>query len=156
MLTNKQLEEVKRLSQPLIDYIRKETDWIPNININNTEINIKAIDIQKEKILSESGYKTSLDELKGKANFVIALLNKTLNDNLSYKWEIVKSFLNRDEMINIIQHNLNSCYGFYDCPSNYDELKDKVKENNYCSTSSNCLGCWMQIFDIDGIKFKGE
>lgn len=59
-------------------------------------------------------------------------------------------------MINIIQHNLNSCYGFYDCPSNYDELKDKVKENNYCSTSGNCLGCWMQIFDIDGIKFKGE
>lgn len=156
MLTNKQLEEVKRLSQPLIDYIRKETDWIPNININNTEINIKAIDIQMEKILSESGYKTSLDGLKEKANFVIALLNKTLNDDLSYKWEIVKSFLNRDEMINIIQHNLNSCYGFYDCPSNYDELKDKVKENNYCSTSSNCLGCWMQIFDIDGIKFKGE
>lgn len=156
MLTNEQLEEVKRLSQPLIDYIRKETDWIPNININNTEINIKAIDIQKEKILSESGYKTSLDELKEKANFVIALLNKTLNDDLSYKWEIVKSFLNRDEMINIIQHNLNSCYGFYDCPSNYDELEYKVKENKYCSTSSNCLGCWMQIFDIDGIKFKGE
>lgn len=155
MLTSKQLEEVKKLSQPLIDYIRKETDWIPNININNTEINIKAIDIQMEKILSESGYKTSLDGLKEKANFVIALLNKTLNDDLSYKWEIVKLFLTRDEMINIIQHNLNSCYGFYDCPSDYDELKDKIKENNYCS-ASNCLGCWMQIFDIDGIKFKGE
>jgi len=156
MLTSKQLEEVKKLSQPLIDYIRKETDWMPNININNGEISIKAMDKKMEETLSEAGYKISLDKLKEKANFVIALLNKTINDDLSYKWEIVKLFLTRDEMINIIQHNLNSCYGFYDCPSNYDELKDKVKENNYCSTSSNCLGCWMQIFDIDGIKFKGE
>lgn len=156
MLTSKQLEEVKKLSQPLIDYIRKETDWMPNININNGEISIKAMDKKMEETLSEAGYKISLDGLKEKANFVIALLNKTINDDLSYKWEIVKSFLNRDEMINIIQHNLlNSCYGFYDCPSDYDELEYKVKENNYCS-ANNCLGCWMQIFDIDGIKFKGE
>lgn len=155
MLTSKQLEEVKKLSQPLIDYIRKETDWMPNININNGEISIKAMDKKMEETLSESGYKISLDKLKEKANFVIALLNKTLNDDLSYKWGLIKQYLTRDEMINIIQHNLNGCYGFYDCPSDYDELKDKVKENNYCSTSG-CLDCWTQIINIDGIKFKGE
>lgn len=73
MLTDKQLKEVKELAKPLIDYIRKETNWIPNIDIDNTGIIIKAIDKKIEEALSEAEYKISLDELKEKADCIIAL-----------------------------------------------------------------------------------
>lgn len=154
MLTNKQLEEVKTLAQPLIDYIRKETDWIPDIAINNTEIKIKAIDIKREEVLTEAGYRTSLKELEEKADLVISLLSKIPNKDLSYKWEIVKLFLTKDEMINIIQHNLTNDDGFYGCPSEYDELRNITNTTGYCDTS--CINCWKQIFNIKEIKFKGE
>lgn len=154
MLTNKQLEEVKTLAKPLIDYIRKETNWIPNIKINNDEIIIKAINIKMEKLLTEAEYNTSLKELEKKANLVITLLNKMPNNDLSYKWEIVKLFLTKDEMINIIRHNLTNDDGFYGCPSEYDELRNITDTTSYCSTS--CINCWKQIFNINEIKFKGE
>lgn len=91
MLTNKQLKEVKELAKPLIDYIREETNWILNIDIDNTGIIIKAIDKKMEEALSEAEYKISLDELKEKADCIIALSDKILNrlyrNDFFYKWE---------------------------------------------------------------------
>ena len=94
MLTNKQLEEVKELAKPLIDYIREETNWILNIDIDNTGIIIKAIDKKMEEALSEAEYKISLDELKEKADCIIALSDKILNrlyslnrNDFFYKWD---------------------------------------------------------------------
>ena len=94
MLTDKQLKEVKELAKPLIDYIREETNWILNIDIDNTGIIIKAIDKKMEEALSKAEYKISLDELKEKADCIIALSDKILNrlyrlnrNDFSYKWE---------------------------------------------------------------------
>ena len=57
---------------------------------------------------------------------------------------IVKSFLTRDEMINIIQYNLTNDDDFSGYPTSL------VDTTGYRPTS--CKNCWKQIFTIKEIK----